>query len=266
MIYYKTADEIELIRKSSLLVCQTHVEVSKLLKPGVETKLLDKVAEEFIRDNGGIPGFKGLYGCPSTLLISTNEEVVHGLPSNRELLPGDLVSIDCGVKMNEFYGDSAFTYPIGEITEENRKLLRITNESLYKGIEQAIEGKRIGDIGFAIQNHTEKQNGYGVVRDLIGHGVGKKLHEEPNVPNYGKRGRGLKLLRGLVIAIEPMINMGTKNVIKLKDGWTIATADKKPSAHFEHTVAVGKGKADILSNHDIIFEALKNNDEIQDFR
>lgn len=266
MIYYKTADEIELIRQSSLLVCQTHVEVCKMLKPGVVTADLDKMAEQFIRDNGGLPGFKGLYGCPSTLLISINEEVVHGLPGKREIKPGDIVSVDCGVKMNDFYGDSAFTYPIGEVSDENKQLLRVTNESLYKGIEMAVVGKRLGDIGYAIQEHTEKQHGYGVVRDLIGHGVGRKLHEEPQVPNYGKRGRGMKLKSGLVIAIEPMINIGTKDVKQLSDGWTIVSNDGSGSAHFEHTIAVQKDKADILSNHDIVFEALKSNIEIQDFR
>lgn len=265
-IYYKTDEEIELIKESSHLVCQAHAEVAVLIKPGVQTKVLDKVAEEFILDNGGIPGFKGLYDFPATLCISINEEVVHGFPSEREIKEGDVISVDCGVLKNDFYGDSAFTYAVGEVSEEVLKLLQVTDESLYKGIEQAVAGNRLGDIGHAIQYHTEKLNGYGVVRDLVGHGIGRRLHEEPQVANYGKRGRGLKLKEGLVIAIEPMINMGTQRVVKSNDGWTIVTADKKPSAHFEHTVAVRKGKAEILSNHEYIREAIKKNPEIQNFK
>lgn len=265
-IIYKTDEEIELIRESSIMVCQAHAATVEYIKPGVKTSVLDKIAEEFILDNGGKPGFKGLYDFPATLCISVNEEVVHGYPSDREIQEGDVISVDCGVLKNEFYGDSAFTYAVGEVGEEALKLLKVTNESLYKGIEQAIVGNRLGDIGYAIQHHTEKLHGYGVVRDLVGHGVGKQLHEEPQVPNYGRRGRGPMLKDGLVIAIEPMINMGTARVLKGADGWTIVTADKKYSAHFEHTVAVRKGKADILSNHQYIWDAIKNNPEIQNFQ
>jgi methionyl aminopeptidase len=265
-IFYKTDEEIELIRESSIIVCQSHAVVAEHIKPGVKTKELDRIAEEFILDNGGKPGFKGLYDFPATLCISINEEVVHGYPSDREIKDGDVISVDCGVLKNQFYGDSAFTYAVGEVKEDALKLLRITNESLYKGIEQAVVGNRLGDIGFAIQNHTEVKNGYGVVRDLVGHGIGKKLHEEPQVPNYGKRGKGTILRDGLVIAIEPMINLGTARVMKGADGWTIITADKKCSAHFEHTIAVRKGKADILSNHEYIWEAIKKNPEIQNFQ
>jgi methionyl aminopeptidase len=264
MIYYKTDEEIELIRQSSELVCKAHAAAAEFLKPGVSTRKLDKIAETCIRDNGGIPGFLGLYDFPATLCMSINEEVVHGIPSDdRVIRDGDAVSIDCGVLMNDFYGDSAFTYPVGEVADDVMQLLRVTNASLYKGIEQAVAGNRLGDIGYAIQYHTEKLHGYGVVRDLVGHGVGRALHEEPQVPNYGKRGRGIKLQDGLVIAIEPMINLGTHRVIKLKDGWTVVSADRKCSAHFEHTVAVRHGKADVLSNHEYILDAIKKNPEIQ---
>lgn len=266
MIYYKTDDEIELIRQSSELVCKAHAAVAEVIRPGVTTKTLDKIAEEYIRDHGGVPGFLGLYDFPATLCISMNEEVVHGIPSEKEIVDGDVLSIDCGVIMNGFYGDSAFTYPVGDVKEEELSLLRVTNESLYKGIEMAVVGRRLGDIGFAIQAHTEKKHGYGVVRDLVGHGIGRELHEDPQVPNYGKRGRGIKLQDGLCIAIEPMINLGTHRVMKLNDGWTVVTADRKCSAHFEHTVAVRHQKADVLSNHEYIFEALKNNAEIQNFQ
>lgn len=266
MIYYKTDEEIELIRESAELVCKAHAAAAERLKPGVSTKLLDKTAEECIRDHGGIPGFLGLYDFPATLCMSINEEVVHGIPAEERVVrDGDAVSIDCGVLMNGFYGDSAFTYPVGEVAEDVMELLTVTNESLYKGIEQAVAGNRLGDIGWAIQQHTEKEHGYGVVRDLVGHGVGRELHEEPQVPNYGKRGRGMKLKDGLVLAIEPMINMGTHRVVKLKDGWTVVSADRKCSAHFEHTVAVRRGNADVLSNHEYIFAAIKNNPEIQNF-
>ena len=265
-IFYKTDEEIELIKESSQIVCKAHAQVAAIIKPGVQTKVLDKVAEEYILDNGGKPGFKGLYDFPATLCISINEQVVHGIPSDREVKEGDVLSIDCGVLKNYFYGDSAFTYAVGEVSEAVLNLMKATDESLYKGIEQAIVGNRLGDIGFAIQQHTEKLNGYGVVRDLVGHGVGRELHEEPQVPNYGKRGRGLKLKEGLVIAIEPMINMGTHRVMKGSDGWTIVTADKKPSAHYEHTIAVRKGKAEILSNHEYIRDAIKKNPEIQIFK
>ncbi|MCS5664011.1 MAG: type I methionyl aminopeptidase [Flavobacteriales bacterium] len=257
MIYYKTEEEIELIKESSLLVAKTHAEVAKLIQPGVTTLELDKVAEEFIRDHGGIPGFKGYSGFPNTLCVSPDEQVVHGIPNTTPLESGTILSLDCGVKKNGFFGDSAFTYEVGEVARDVKDLLKVTRESLYKGIEAAVAGNRIGDIGYAVQNHAER-NGYTVVRELVGHGVGANLHESPEVPNYGKRGRGVKLQEGLVIAIEPMINMGVKEIIQLNDGWTIKTADLKPSAHFEHTVVVRKGKAEILSSFDFIDEVLKN--------
>jgi methionyl aminopeptidase len=257
MIYYKTKEEIEIQRQSCLLVGKTLAEVAKLIKPGVTTSYLDKIAEEFIRDNSAIPGFKGLYDCPSTLLCSVNDAVVHGLPTDRPLENGDIVSVDCGVLMNEFYGDSAYTFEIGEVSEEIKKLLEVTKESLTFAIQNAVAGKRIGDIGYAVQEHAEK-NGFGVVREMVGHGLGKKMHEKPEVPNYGRRGKGLMLKEGLVIAIEPMINMGTKDIIQDEDGWTIKTKDGKPSAHFEHDVAVMKGKADVLSTFEYIEEVLKN--------
>lgn len=257
MIYYKTEEEIELIKESSLLVAKTHAEVAKLIQPGVSTLALDKIAEEFIRDNGGVPAFKGYSGFPNTLCVSPNEQVVHGIPTNDPIESGTILSLDCGVKKNGFFGDSAFTYEVGEVAKDVKKLLKITRESLYKGIEVAVAGNRIGDIGYAIQNHAEK-NGFTVVRELVGHGVGVNLHESPEVPNYGKRGRGVKLHEGLVIAIEPMINMGVKEINQLNDGWTIKTADLKPSAHFEHTIVVRKGKAEILSSFDCIDKVLKN--------
>ncbi len=257
MIYYKTADEIELLRKSNMLVARTHGEMAKLIKPGVSTLKLDKVAEEFIRDNGGIPGFLGYQGYPNTLCISINDTVVHGIPSTYELKDGDIVSVDCGVLMNDYYGDSAYTFTVGEVKPEVLKLLEITKESLYKGIEKAVAGSRLGDIGFAVQEHCES-NGYSVVREMVGHGVGKKLHEKPEVPNYGRRGSGIKLKKGLVLAIEPMINLGKKEIYQLEDGWTIKTRDGKPSAHFEHTVAVDNGKADILSSFEFVEEVLRN--------
>lgn len=257
MIYYKTEEEIELIKESSLLVAKTHAEVAKLIQPGVSTLALDKIAEEFIRDNGGVPAFKGYSGFPNTLCVSPNEQVVHGIPTNDPIESGTILSLDCGVKKNGFFGDSAFTYEVGEVAKDVKELLKITRESLYKGIEVAVAGNRIGDIGYAIQNHAEK-NGFTVVRELVGHGVGVNLHESPEVPNYGKRGRGIKLHEGLVIAIEPMINMGVKEINQLNDGWTIKTADLRPSAHFEHTIVVRKGKAEILSSFDCIDKVLKN--------
>ena len=247
MIYFKTEEEIELIRESSLLVGKTLAEVAKIIAPGVKTISLDKLAEEFIRSHGALPGFKGYNGFPYTLCISVNEQVVHGFPGERVLMEGDIVSVDCGVIMNGFYGDSAYTFPVGTISSEVMGLMKRTKESLYLGIEQAIDGKRIGDIGFAVQNYVE-EFGYSVVRDLVGHGVGRNLHEKPEIPNYGKRGTGIRLKDGMTIAIEPMINLGGKNVIQEKDGWTIRTADRMPSAHYEHTVAVKHGKADILSS------------------
>jgi len=258
MIYYKTDEEIEIQRQSSLLVGKTLAEVAKLIEPGATTASFDKVAETFIRDHGAIPGFLGLYDCPSTLLCSVNEAVVHGLPTDKPLESGDIVSIDCGVLWNEFYGDSAFTFEVGEVDPEVKKLLKVTRECLALGIEQAIVGNRVGDIGFAIQKHAE-DNGYSVVRELVGHGLGRNLHEEPNVPNYGKRGRGTKLKEGMVIAIEPMINMGVKEIKELGDGWTIVTKDLKPSAHYEHDVAIRKGKAEVLSSFEFIEQVLQKN-------
>ena len=251
MIYYKTEEEIDLIRNSSLLVAKTHAEIAGLIKPGITTLALDKIAEEFIRDNGGVPAFKGYGGFPSTLCMSPNDQVVHGIPNDRVLEDGEILSVDCGVVMNGYFGDSAFTYEVGEVDAETKQLLKVTKESLYKGIEMAVSGNRIGDIGYAVQKHAESF-GYGVVRELVGHGVGKNLHESPEVPNYGRRGRGAKLQEGLVIAIEPMINMGTRKIMQHNDGWTITTIDNKPSAHFEHTIVVRKGKAEILSSFEEI--------------
>ena len=256
-MYLKTQEEIELIRQSSLLVSKTLAEVGKHIQPGIATIELDKIAEEFIRDNRGIPGFLGYRDFPNSLCISRNSEVVHGVPGKTILQEGDIVSVDCGVLLNGFYGDSAYTFEVGETTPEIKRLLKVTYEALYQGIEQATAGNRVGDISFAVQNHCEK-NGYSVVRELVGHGVGKKLHEKPEVPNFGKRGNGPRLQDGLVIAIEPMVNMGKKEVIQSqKDGWTVRTSDGKPSAHFEHTVVVRKDKAEVLSTFTIIEEALK---------
>ena len=255
-MYLKTEEEIELIRESSLLVGKTLAEVAKLIEPGVDTVRLDTVAEEFIRDNGGIPGFKGMYDFPNTLCISVNSQVVHGIPSREPLRNGDIVSVDCGVLMNDFYGDVAYTFEVGEVSEDIKKLLKVTKECLQLGIEAATAGNRIGDIGFAVQKHAE-DNGYGVVRELVGHGLGKKLHEEPQVPNYGRRGHGVKLKEGLVIAIEPMINMGKRHVKQDEDGWAIVTKDGLPSAHFEHDVLVKKGGAEVLSTHEFVEEVLR---------
>jgi len=255
MIYYKTDEEIEKLRKSSLLVGETLAEVCKHIKPGVKTGALDKLAEEFIRDNNAEPAFKGYRGFPATLCISLNDQVVHGIPGKTELNDGDIVSIDCGVLNNGYFGDSAYTFAVGIVKAEMLLLLKTTKEALYKGIENAVAGKRLGDIGFAIQSYVESF-GFSVVRDLVGHGIGKNLHEKPEVPNYGKRGSGIKLCEGLVIAIEPMINMGKHQVIQGSDGWTIKTSDRMPSAHFEHTVAIRKGKADILSSFNKIEEIL----------
>jgi methionyl aminopeptidase len=258
MIYLKTNEEIELLRESSLLVGRTLAEVAKLIKPGVTTLDLDKIAEEFIRDNNAVPGFKDYGGFPNTLCTSINAAVVHGIPNNIPLVNGDIVSVDCGTIKNEFYGDSAYTFKVGEVSKEVDNLLEATKKSLQLAIEKAVVGNRIGDIGFAVQNYTEGL-GYGVVRELVGHGVGRNLHEKPEVPNYGRRGRGTKLQDGLVIAIEPMINLGDKAVRQDKDGWTIVTVDNLPSAHYEHTIAVRKGKADVLSSFEFIEEVLNSN-------
>lgn len=252
MIYYKTNEEVELIRKSNLLVSATLAELANHLKPGVTTNQLDKIAETFIRDHGAKPAFKGFRGFPYACCMSVNAAVVHGFSTDDELKEGDILSIDTGTVLNGFVGDSAYTFAIGEIPIEVQKLLRVTKDSLYKGIEKAVVGNRIGDISWAIQEYTEKKHGYGVVRELTGHGVGKSLHEEPEVPNYGRRGNGLKLQDGLVIAIEPMINLGTKDIFCADDEWTIITSDGKPSAHFEHSICVRRNKADILSSFDPI--------------
>jgi methionyl aminopeptidase len=256
MIYIKTREEIELMRESALIVSRSLGIVAKEVRPGVTPKFLDKIAEEYIRDNGGVPAFKGYRGFPATLCISINEAVVHGIPHDKPLNEGDIISVDCGVKKNGFYGDHAYSFAVGVVKPEIQKLLEITKECLYKGIEQCIAGNRIGDISYAIQQHAEK-HGYGVVRELVGHGLGKSLHEDPEVPNYGKRGDGPKLKDGMVFAIEPMINLGKKNVKQLNDGWTIVTADGLPSAHFEHDVAIIDGKPEILSTFAFVEEALK---------
>ncbi len=256
MIFYKTEEEIQKIRESAEILAKTHGEVAKLIKPGIKTKDLDKVAEEFIADHGASASFKGYNGFPATLCISTNEVVVHGFPSEYELKDGDIISVDCGVFYQGFHSDSAYTYPVGEISPETLSLLRATRESLYVGIEEARFGNRIGDLAFSIQKYVEDR-GYTVVRELVGHGVGRSLHEGPEVPNYGKRGRGPKLNEGLVIAIEPMVNLGTRNIVQENDGWTIRTRDRKPSAHFEHTVAIFQDRTEILTSHKYIEEVVK---------
>ena len=259
MIHYKNAVEIELMRESALLVSKTLSVVAGFLTPGMTTLKVDAIAEEFIRDNNAVPSFKNYKGYPYACCISVNDAVVHGFPTNRELREGDIVSVDVGVYKNSYHGDSAYTFAIGEVDEALKKLLRVTKESLYKGIEKAVAGNRIGDVAFAIQEHTEKLNGFGVVRELVGHGLGKHLHEDPQVPNYGKKGSGGKLQEGVVIAIEPMINMGVKDVWYDKDGWTVRTKDGKPSAHFEHNICVRKGQPDILSSFAGIEEEEKRN-------
>jgi|JI61114BRNA_FD_contig_61_2299998_length_5418_multi_3_in_0_out_0_2 methionyl aminopeptidase len=257
MIFLKSEEEISLIKESAQVLGKAHAEVAKWIKPGVTTKQLDKIADEFIRDNNGSPSFKGYNGFPSALCISLNETVVHGFPSQYQLREGDVISIDCGVKLHGFHSDSAYTYPIGNVSKEIESLLKRTKQALYLGIEQASEGKRVGDIGYAIQSYVERF-GYGVVRELVGHGVGRNLHESPEVPNYGKRGQGPKLREGMVIAIEPMITLGKRAVVQEKDGWTIRTTDRKPAAHFEHTVVVQKGKAEILTTFKYIEQVTEN--------
>ena len=258
MIFYKTGEEIERIRKSSLLVGKTLAEIAKKIEPGVSTLALDKLAEEFIRDHGAEPGFLGYGGFPNSLCTSVNEAVVHGIPNNQPLENGDIVSIDCGVLLDEFYGDSAYTFEVGEVNPDIRKLLNVTKECLDLAVQQTVSGNRIGDIGFAVQKHAES-NGYGVVRELVGHGLGRGLHEKPEVPNYGRKGRGHKLKPGIVLAIEPMINLGRKEVAQLADGWTIITKDKLPSAHFEHDVAImTNGQTEVLSSFEEIEKVLNN--------
>jgi len=255
-INYKSVEEIELIRESSLLVGKTLGEIAKAVGPGVKTIELNKLAEAYIRDNGGVPAFLNYSGFPYSLCISLNDQVVHGFPSQYELKDGDLLSVDCGVVLNKYYGDSAYTFAIGEVSDTVKKLMRVTQECLVLGIEKAVVGMRVGDIGYAVQEHAEK-NGFGVVKELVGHGVGKQLHEKPEVPNDGKRGAGIKLEEGMVIAIEPMINAGRAGVKFWDDGWTVSTVDGKASAHYEHTVAVKKGKADILSTFSYVDNVLK---------
>lgn len=257
-IIYKSDEQIELIRESSLLVGKTHAEVAKWIAPGVGTAKLDQIAEAFIRDHDAIPGFKGYNGFPATLCVSINEEVVHGIPGKRVIKDGDVVSVDCGVIMNGYYGDSAFTYAVGEVHPRVAELLEVTRESLNQGIAAAIDGNRLGDIGYAIQNYVERF-GFSVVRELVGHGIGRKLHEKPEVMNYGRRGTGSKLREGMVICIEPMVNLGTRVISQDADGWTIRTHDRMPSAHFEHVVAIRKGKAEVLSTFDDIERVLKQN-------
>jgi methionyl aminopeptidase len=255
MLYLKTDEEVGFLRESNILVSKTLAEVALLIKPGVTTLYLDKVAETFILDNGGLPAFKGYGGFPGTLCTSVNDEVVHGFPSGYILKEGDIISVDCGVILNGWYGDSAYTFAVGEIDREIRRLLDFTKESLEEGVKEAVAGNRVGDISWAVQNKAES-GGYSVVRELVGHGLGKRLHEPPEVPNYGKRGTGPKMEKGLVICIEPMINLGRKETVQMRDGWTIKTLDGKPSAHFEYAVAVDKGRADVLTTFKFIEEVL----------
>lgn len=254
-VIFKTDEEIELIRASSSLLSKTLGELAKLIRPGIKTIEINKAADAYIRDHGGIPAFLGQNGFPYALCISVNDQIVHGFPGDYELKEGDIISVDCGVILKEFYSDSAYTFAVGEIDPEVKQLLDVTKECLNLGIEKAVAGLRIGDIASAVQEYAEKF-GYGVVRELVGHGVGRSLHEKPEVPNYGKRGSGMKLEEGMVIAIEPMINLGRAGVKFWNDGWTVSTVDGKPSAHFEHTVAVRKGKADVLSSFDYVDEVL----------
>jgi methionyl aminopeptidase len=266
MIIPKTKEEIELMREAALVVSKTLGLLAAEVKPGVTTLYLDKLAEEFIRDQKAVPGFLGLYDFPNTLCMSPNAQVVHGIPNDSPLKEGDIISIDCGVVKNEFYGDHAYTFPVGEITPEVEKLLKITKESLYVGIREFKIGNRVGDVGYAIQQYCEAQ-GYGIVRELVGHGLGRTMHEDPEMPNYGRRGRGKKFVEGMTVAIEPMINMGTKRIEQLKDGWTILTQDRKPSAHFEHNVAIVNGKPELLSTFAYIYKSLGiESDEEIEFR
>jgi methionyl aminopeptidase len=262
MIIPKSREEIELMRESALIVSKTLGMLAPEVKPGVTTLQLDKMAEEFIRDHGAEPGFLGMYDFPNSLCMSPNAQVVHGIPNNEPLREGDIISIDCGALKNGFYGDHAYTFAVGQIDPETEKLLKVTKESLYVGIREFKAGNRVGDVGFAIQQYAEK-HGFGVVRELVGHGLGQKMHEDPEMPNYGKRGRGKKFIEGMVVAIEPMINAGTHRIKQLKDGWTILTADNKPSAHFEHDVALVDGKPELLSTFQYVYEALgiKSNEE-----
>lgn len=266
MIIVKTREEIEIMRESALVVSKTLGILAKEVKPGVTTLQLDKLAEEFIREQDAIPGFLGLYDFPNTLCMSPNAQVVHGIPNNKPLIEGDVISIDCGAIKNGFYGDHAYTFEVGEVAPETKKLLDVTKESLYVGIRELKTGNRVGDVGYAIQKYCEDR-GYGVVRELVGHGLGRTMHEDPEMPNYGKRGRGKKFIEGMVVAIEPMINLGTHKINQLNDGWTILTRDGKPSAHFEHDVAILDGKPELLSTFQYIYEALGiESDEENEFR
>lgn len=264
MIFLKTDEEIELLRESNRLVSKTLGHIAGLLKVGTTGKKIDNAAEEFIRDHGGIPGFKGYKGFPSTLCLSKNSEVVHGIPDNHEFTESDILSIDCGVLMNGFYGDSAYTFAFKSVPEDVMKLMRATKKALYIGIEKCVPGNRVGDISYAIQNFCERENSYGIVRELVGHGVGRNLHEDPEIPNFGSKGKGPMLKSGMVLAIEPMVNLGDKRVRQGSDGWTIYTRDGKPSVHFEHSVAIRDFGYDILSDHGYIEKSLKNNTEIHD--
>jgi methionyl aminopeptidase len=256
---YKTSEEIELMRKSALLVSNTLTEVAKVLRPGITSLFLDKLIGEFIRDHKAVPSFLNYRGYPFNSCISINDVVVHGFPNNDPLREGDIISVDIGVILDGWHGDHAYTFAIGEPGEQVSQLIRVTKQALYKGIEKAVAGNRIGDISFAIQEWTEKKHGYGVVRELVGHGLGKEMHEDPQVPNYGKRGSGPKMREGLVLAIEPMINLGTRKIYTEEDGWTVRTQDHKASVHFEHDVCVKKNKADILSDYTPIEAAEKSN-------
>lgn len=267
-IALKTAEEIEILRANCLLVSLALAEVATHIRPGVRGIDLDKLAEAFIRDHGAVPAFKGYPGSvfdfPGTLCISFNETIVHGIPDEREIRDGDVLSVDCGVQKDGFFGDSAFTFAVGEVRSEYMELLRVTRGCLELAISAAVAGNRIGDIGYAVQHHAEGVHGYGVIREMVGHGIGRKLHEPPEVPNYGQRGRGLLLKSGMTMAIEPMINLGSREVAMKNDGWTLTTRDHLPSAHYEHTIAVGKGPADVLSDHGVVERAVKNNDNLSE--
>ncbi|HUR12416.1 MAG TPA: type I methionyl aminopeptidase [Flavitalea sp.] len=259
MVHFKTDKEIEVMRANALLVGQTIAAVAARIQPGITTGELNKIAEDFITDHGGTPSFKNYKGYPFATCISVNDAVVHGFPNGKELKAGDIISVDVGVFKDGYHGDSAYTFAIGEVPQEILELMKVTKQSLYKGIEKAVAGNRVGDVSFAIQDLCEKQHRFGVVRELVGHGLGKHLHEDPQVPNYGRRGSGAKMQHGMVIAIEPMVNLGVKDVWYDEDGWTVRTRDGKVSAHYEHTVCIRKGKADVLSSFDDVEKAEKGN-------
>lgn len=263
MIITKDKEQLELMRESAQIVSRTLGIIAKEIKPGVTTLQLDKIAEEYIRSQGAVPGFLGLYDFPNSLCMSPNAQVVHGIPNDKPLQEGDIISVDCGAVKNGYYGDHAYTFEVGEVDNEIKQLLKVTKQSLYKGIREFKLGNRVGDVGYAIQKHAE-DHGYGVVRELVGHGIGETMHEDPEMPNYGRRGRGKKFIEGMVVAIEPMINLGTKRIKQLRDGWTILTADGKPSAHFEHDVALVDGNPQLLSTFDYIYESLGIKSEEED--